>query len=369
MMGQVNATTLNSKMDTYPVHMHAPLNAKVQQIPQSCRRGMALGLDGIYALDEMAPILGVPSAKVKAMAYELATNGEKIWESLGVGWAGIWIVDMPIFIPFFNLHLLNHFHVVKGHWTANQLVIQKGFFYLADVCDRLPFSVAQMRYRCNNGNGEGLFKQNGTYVVDMKTFGPWASNIWQNVTGRCGSVTFEADESRMMKPHPSWDKPSLLSQKGIFYLKDLLEPLGLEMRFLKRMLQGSDLYQKMGVGKLWTKYIVRMTVFAPWYQDYTPLPSVRVEQVPTGWDAKMLIHKGKGIYSLVQVCRLLPLSPRQLRYRVNTRQEDIGVWFDKGMAMYLVNMAVFRLWIGPLLAGSDQDLDQSFPRRNSDDRP
>ncbi|CAM2007587.1 hypothetical protein [Acanthopleuribacter pedis] len=160
---------------------------------------------------------------------------------------------------------------------------------------------------------------------------------------------FSFDEMDLKKPDPSWTKQQLLSCEGIFYLKDIAPQLELNMVALKRKVkqiqnQGQSAWKTTGIRKIWNHWLVKMTTFAPYYQEH--LVS-RVSKIDPKWDGNILLQQ-KGLFVLTDVCKLIPFSSHQLRYqakRVNNPQTVIGVFKDKELKKFLVDMQIFGPWI------------------------
>jgi len=107
----------------------------------------------------------------------------------------------------------------------------------------------------------------------------------------------------------------------------------------------------MGIGKTWNHWIVRMKVFAPYYRKNL-VPKAR--RIPKEWDGNTLL-KQKVTYYLTDVCSLIPFTPHQIRYQAKKNaksKKEIGVWKDKDLQMFLVDMSVFSKWIKTLWTGN-----------------
>ena len=90
---------------------------------------------------------------------------------------------------------------------------------------------------------------------------------------------FSEDEMALSKVEKTWDAEELLAQEGIFFLKDILNKLGLDSVKVKRRARdieknGRNAWEVMGVRKIWTHWVVRMKVFAPYYSDHL-IPMVK----------------------------------------------------------------------------------------------
>lgn len=168
-------------------------------------------------------------------------------------------------------------------------------------------------------------------------------------------VIFEPDEMSLSEVNPDWTPEELLAQKSIFYLKDILEILQLDPVKVKRkanehIRKGGNAWERMGVRKMWTHWIVRMSVFAPYYRDHL---RSKVRQIDPAWDGNLLL-KQEGLFLLTSVCKLIPFSAHQLRYRAKTNpdsKKDYGIWKEKDLNAFVVDMPVFSVWVKGLWSG------------------
>jgi hypothetical protein len=166
---------------------------------------------------------------------------------------------------------------------------------------------------------------------------------------------FEKDEMVMSEVKPEWTEQDLIAQKTIFYLKDILEKLQLDPVKVKRkandlIKKGQDPWKVMGVRKLWTHWIVRMSIFAPYYSEHL---KPRVSPIRPEWDGNTLL-KQKGLFLLTAVCKRIPFSPHQLRYRakINPKAKDeYGIWKEEDLNVFVVDMEVFSKWVKGLWGG------------------
>ncbi len=162
-------------------------------------------------------------------------------------------------------------------------------------------------------------------------------------------IIFEEDERSFRTVKKNWTKEDILSMDGIFYLKDITVPLGLDtstiIKIVRTIRRGNKAaYKELGIGKIWGHWIVRMKVFSECYRTDNAL---KVNKIPAHWDGNTLLEK-TGTYSLTEVCRLIPFSARQLRYRAMKNpnsKERYGVWKDYMLNKFLVNMELFSAWI------------------------
>ncbi|MBO1319650.1 hypothetical protein [Acanthopleuribacter pedis] len=151
------------------------------------------------------------------------------------------------------------------------------------------------------------------------------------------------------KVNPEWTVDELLEQQCIFYLKDICDLLEIKAESVKKKAvefeqRGVDIWEELGLRRLWTHWIVRMQNFRSFYNEQL---RPRVRTVQKDWDMKALLQ-AQGVFLLTEVCRLIPVTPNQMRYRARTvpeAQTTIGVWKDDDMKVYLVDIQVFAEWL------------------------
>ena len=160
---------------------------------------------------------------------------------------------------------------------------------------------------------------------------------------------FDPDEMNLVQAPRDWSAQKVLNHDGIFYLKDIVTTLDLDAAKLKRKVRemraaGRNPWREMGVRKIWNHWVVRMTVFAPYYRKH--LVS-KVRRLEPSWDGNALLTQ-KGLFHLADVCKLIPFSAHQLRYQAKRRahsRREIGVFKDAEVKGYLVDMEIFAGWI------------------------
>lgn len=160
---------------------------------------------------------------------------------------------------------------------------------------------------------------------------------------------FEADEFKRRPVPQDWDERKLLQQQGVFFLKDVVKVLSVDPLRIKRharnlLAEGRSPWQVMGTRKVWNHWVVRMKVFAPYYRAHLISPFRRIDP---DWDANDLLNQN-GNFLLTEVCRLIPFSTQQLRYQAkkNPRaREGMGIWKDRDINIFLVDMERFSHWI------------------------
>ncbi|QTD52382.1 hypothetical protein [Sulfidibacter corallicola] len=156
-----------------------------------------------------------------------------------------------------------------------------------------------------------------------------------------------------------WSREEVLNYDGIFFLKDIVKILGLDAAKVKRKAReiadsGGSPWERMGARKLWNHWVVRMRIFAPFYREH--LVS-KVKRPESEWDGNRLLHQ-RGLFYLTDVCKRIPFSAHQLRYQAKRRENprrEIGVFKDRELNTYLVDMEIFAPWINHIWEGRDQD--------------
>ena len=99
----------------------------------------------------------------------------------------------------------------------------------------------------------------------------------------------------------SWTPEELVAKKGVFFLKDIIEILGLDPVKVKKHAreinrQHLNAWEVMGARKIWNHWIVRMVVFGPYYQEHlTP----KADPVSREWDGNSLLNQ-KGLFYLTE---------------------------------------------------------------------
>ena len=166
---------------------------------------------------------------------------------------------------------------------------------------------------------------------------------------------FQEDEMALSEVNPDWSPDHLLEQKSIFYLKDIVDILMLDPVKVKRRAndlkkKGDSAWDLMGVRKMWTHWIVRMSIFAPFYRQHF---QSKVRPLDPSWDGNTLL-KQEGIFLLTAVCKLIPFSAHQLRYRAKTNpnaEKEYGIWKEKDLNAFVVDMKIFSTWVKGLWSG------------------
>ena len=166
------------------------------------------------------------------------------------------------------------------------------------------------------------------------------------------SVTFQSDEQQLMDVDASWTPQELLEKENIFFLKDLNKVLDIDTTKVKKVARelkskGGSTWDTMGIRKIWNHWMVRMTVFAPYFRENL---ISKVRTVKKNWDGNQLLQQ-KGLFLLTDVCKLIPFTSYQLRYQAKKNpnsREEFGVWKDKEMKTYLVDMEIFAEWVNTL---------------------
>jgi len=143
-----------------------------------------------------------------------------------------------------------------------------------------------------------------------------------------------------------WDAEALLNAPGIFFLKDVVKIIkDLHSYQVKNIVKGLQREEKdprsiMGVDKTMVGWIVKMSAFAPYYRQNLNRP---YSHIPAGWDWRELLQQQSGIYTLQDVCRLLPLEPGQVRWQAKLNKKT-GATFHNKTGRHLVELSVFIPW-------------------------
>ncbi|CAM2069899.1 hypothetical protein SCOR_31270 [Sulfidibacter corallicola] len=166
---------------------------------------------------------------------------------------------------------------------------------------------------------------------------------------------FAEDEMELSEVDPQWDSDTLLNQRSIFYLKDVvgllkLDPLKVKRRAGDLLKREENPWHVMGVRKMWTHWVVRMAVFAPYYRQHFKSKIVAVDPA---WNGNLLLQQ-RGLFLLTAVCKLIPFSPHQLRYRAKKNPDaktEYGIWKDPDLNAFVVDMEIFSGWVRTLWNG------------------
>ncbi len=142
-------------------------------------------------MEEVAELLEIETARIKAAAYGIAIEGNSAFKIMGIGVLNDnWVVSMKVFAPYYLAHLIPAVRSIPPSWDGNLLLTKKGTFFLRDVCTRIPFTPSQLRYQVQKNPDSrtefGVWKDEelNSYLVDMEVFGPWITGIWSKATGK-----------------------------------------------------------------------------------------------------------------------------------------------------------------------------------------
>ena len=174
--------------------------------------------------------------------------------------------------------------------------------------------------------------------------------------GKKIEIIFQPDELVLNEFDKTWAPKDILAKKEIFFLKDVTRVLKLDINKIKKkakelQTKGKSSWDIMGTRKVWAHWIVRMKVFAPYYKKHL-IP--KVQKVESAWDGNTLLNQ-KGRYLLTDVCRKLPFTSHQIRYQANkskNAKSEFGLWKDKDLNAFVVDMPKFAPWIKRLWAGN-----------------
>ena len=169
-------------------------------------------------------------------------------------------------------------------------------------------------------------------------------------------IIFEPDEMNLREFEKSWQREELLKQEGVFFLKDITRLLEIDSAKIKneanKIVAGKrSPWRVMGARKIWNHWVIRMTVFAPYYRKHL---QPRIMKLPKSIDANHLLRL-TGTFYLTDVCRLLPFSTHQLRYQAKQNpasKREYGIWKDEKLNAFVVDMKPFSIWIRSLWEGN-----------------
>jgi len=165
-------------------------------------------------------------------------------------------------------------------------------------------------------------------------------------------IIFKEDEAQLLRVSPGWSPAELLKQEGVFYLKDVVKLLPVDMHKIKRHAKlfhdrGDDPWEKMGVRKVLGNWMVKMNVFAGYYRKAL---EPKLTPIEDRWDANQLLAQ-KGVFALTEVCKHIPFTASQLRHQAKKNpkaKREYGIWKDKDLKIFVVDMSVFGPWLGSL---------------------
>lgn len=182
---------------------------------------------------------------------------------------------------------------------------------------------------------------------------------------------FDKDERKRINVQSDWSAETLLQQVGMAKLKDVVKILPIKRSDVQRAYNrlekaGSNPYRVMGVRKLWNNWIVRLSVFAPYYRaNLKP----KFKKVDPGWDSEAFLGQ-TGTFLLSEVYHLTPFSAHQLRHQsllLKDPRAVMGVYKDPDLNRYLVDIPVFRQWLKNLWENGGTFLPEQSPSK--DDAP
>jgi len=174
---------------------------------------------------------------------------------------------------------------------------------------------------------------------------------------------FQPDEMNLLDVDPAWTTAELLKQEGIFFLKDLIEPLRISRPALYKkrkalLAEEQDPWKVMGVRKSFSHWQIRMKVFAAYFLEHL----TRIyDELPVAWDANAVVGQKSGIYRLSDVCKLIPFTHAQIRYRskkVKNARNTMGVWKDEASQQYVADLAIFGPWLKATWKGFSPDSEE-----------
>lgn len=166
---------------------------------------------------------------------------------------------------------------------------------------------------------------------------------------------FEPDEMILNEFDKNWSAKELLLKKEIFFLKDVAKVLKFDINKVKKKAKELEArnrspWEEMGCRKIWSHWMVRMKVFSHFYRKHL-VP--KVSRVEPHWDGNTLLSQ-KGKYLLTEVCKKLPFTSHQIRYQANKSKNaklEYGMWKDKDLNAFVIDMEKFSPWIKRLWSG------------------
>lgn len=331
-------------------------NSHVSQIDPSWSLETALDQKGYFPLKGLA-VLPFEISIVQDKIDQILATGEDTYENMGVlRYLGEWYVDMESFSQWYKT--LVHNKTVRqpaADWDGNDILEKSGLFELRHVCQLIPFTSAQIRYQVKRSSSPkreiGAWRQatglySGKYLVDMDTFGPYIKSVWHKVKGGALSdLCFEPDERKLEVPDPKWSKDNLLGQKALFYLKDVGKFLDFDWTLVKiyceRQKIDQNIWETMGLARLYSHWIVKMARFSIWYRASIfskirkPDPSWTIEELLAQQDHFFLADITKALAIFINL-RTVYDNPKPYKER--------GIWRAKEISRYVVDMSLFSKW-------------------------
>lgn len=164
-------------------------------------------LRGIALLKDVVRILQIHTMKITKRYQQLECakigSGYRIMGAKKV--FSQWIVCLSIFLPYYREHLQNRMRKVQPSWDGNQLLAQRGRFFLVDVCKKLPLTAYQLRYRAkinpHSQSEYGLWKDPslGRFIVDMEIFAAWVKALHGSMSHQPSTTLTSPKRQRITK--------------------------------------------------------------------------------------------------------------------------------------------------------------------------
>ncbi len=174
------------------------------------------------------------------------------------------------------------------------------------------------------------------------------------------------DDEQFAKVKDQWSTETLLAQPAVFFLKDICAKLEISTRCViarasELETAGHNLYQIMGMRKVWGHWYVRMAVFAPYYRIHFQM---HVQKVMSEWNANTLLAQ-KGLFPLSEVCKHIPFSTGQLRHQARKLNPAVCGIQKNSAGTYLVTMEIFGPWLSRLWQDGFHSTPLTSKRKNN----
>ncbi|MDJ0836400.1 MAG: hypothetical protein QNK37_07755, partial [Acidobacteriota bacterium] len=148
------------------------------RVKNNWTRSDLLQQESIFWLRDIAELLSIDSVVIKKAVQVLQNQGKDAWDTIGVRKVfGKWLIRMKTFAPYYRKRFdQSHIRNVDPNWNANDLLGQKGQFFMTEICKLLSLSEYSLRYRVKKVESPketfGIWKDEVTsrFIVDMVVF-------------------------------------------------------------------------------------------------------------------------------------------------------------------------------------------------------